>query len=244
MQQRKKYYNKPIETRLTYWEVGVIGFIGVVFIPLGMFPLLDSLGRGAFALVFATTGFIVACVLAYESHRKLDSIAVRSEYFDALVKGRSWILGKVAAPKLTQYFQFTNDGGIMDFLSAFGGKDWKYADYRYVHVSNGRRQTAWRKGSEKYFSILELKLNRKLPHIFFDSATHGFQYKPLLDKAQRTSLEGNFDQYFTTYFPPNYHIDARSIISPEVMAAIMDAGTNDVEIYMVIDYTFTAHSCQ
>jgi len=53
----------------------------------------------------------------------------------------------------------------------------------------------------------------------------------LFKQSQRHNLEGNFNDYFDTYFNEEYRIDDLSFISPEVMQAIIEAGQYDVEIY-------------
>lgn len=83
-----------------------------------------------------------------------------------------------------------------------------------------------------YYSLIEVPLSRKLPNIFFDGyKSHGQQFHWLIDPRQIDSLEDDFDNYFITYFPEHYHVDARSIIGPEVMQAMIDIYPADIEIY-------------
>lgn len=109
------------------------------------------------------------------------------------------------------------------------GVGWRYADYRYTVEYNVIKD--WDvDGAWRLFSTIEIDLPRKLPALMFDSKSGGHAFGWRIDQSQRTSLEGNFDDFFTTYFPLRYHIDARSIISPEVMVAMLELKDCDIEI--------------
>jgi hypothetical protein len=108
--------------------------------------------------------------------------------------------------------------------------DWGLYDYEFVL----NRRTKYGKSKVKtfYYSVGVFKLSRKLPNIFFDSnKTGGNEFKFLFHKSQKHSLEGDFDSYFSTYFSEEYTIDNLSIISPEVMQALLDAKEYDIEIF-------------
>jgi hypothetical protein len=78
---------------------------------------------------------------------------------------------------------------------------------------------------------MSVKLPRKLPHVIFDSKkSRGRQFRFFIDADQKHSLEGNFDQYFTTYFPKLYRVDSLSFITPDVMHAMIAASEYDIEI--------------
>ncbi len=82
-----------------------------------------------------------------------------------------------------------------------------------------------------YYTIYEVKLNRQLPHIIFDSKTaKRRQFKYLYLKVQKISIQGNFDMHFDTYVPQTYHIDSLSFITPEVMEELLNAKDYDIEI--------------
>lgn len=113
--------------------------------------------------------------------------------------------------------------------NGLSGKDWQYGELNYAIYRRFRYSDV--KAEYVYYSILKIDLGRNLPNMLFDNKkSHGRQYKWNIDTKQIASLEGNFDDYFTTYFPEHYHIDARSIITPEVMAAMIDMSPADFEI--------------
>lgn len=123
--------------------------------------------------------------------------------------------------------------------NSLSGEGWNYGEleyYLYIHTRKGDyREVAL------YYSVIQLDLGRELPNIVFESkVSHHPRYRWKFESYQTTSLEGNFDKYFTTYFPEHYHIDARSIISPEVMAALIDVAPADIEIYRNKLYIYSA----
>ncbi len=107
--------------------------------------------------------------------------------------------------------------------------DWRYADFS--HTLYKRLRSGEYKAAYVYYSVLELDLQRALPTMLFDSPkTHRKQFERYFDQEQIHRLEGNFDKYFVTYFPKYYSIDALSIITPEVMQAMIEASDYDIEI--------------
>lgn len=107
---------------------------------------------------------------------------------------------------------------------------WNYIDISYCVY----RETKYGeyKSAYVYCSALVTKLPRVLPNVFFDSKSQkgGRKYKESFAKDQRHSLEGNFDNYFDTYFAEGYTIDSMSFITPDVMVALENASEYDIEI--------------
>lgn len=56
-------------------------------------------------------------------------------------------------------------------------------------------------GEWRLFSVVEIPLPRNLPALVFDAKSGGHSFGMKIDHSQRASLEGNFDEYFVTYFP-------------------------------------------
>ena len=59
----------------------------------------------------------------------------------------------------------------------------------------------------------------------------------VISNSQRISLEGDFDKYFTLYAPKQYEIDVRYILTPDVMAALVDQSSL-FDIELVDDMAF------
>lgn len=95
-------------------------------------------------------------------------------------------------------------------------------------------------GVRTRFRYLHYRLPRSLPHLFLDSRTNGV-LRGVLAGAQRLSLEGDFDRYFAAYAPEGYGRDALEILTPDVMAGLIDYGRRwDVEVHgdrlLVVSY--------
>jgi hypothetical protein len=84
------------------------------------------------------------------------------------------------------------------------------------------------------WGFMAIKLNRDLPNLLLISKTrvHGDVKLPVKpDPRQRLSLEGDFDKYFTLYCPAERQEDALFVITPDLMALLIDKATPfDVEI--------------
>ena len=114
--------------------------------------------------------------------------------------------------------------------NVYKGTDWAFGDFRYSVYRKTRRGEY--KTSTHYRAVAVFDLPRILPNVFFDAkATKGSEFKMLFDQEQRHSLEGNFDEFFETYFSKEYAIDSLSFITPEVMQAMIAAKEYDIEIY-------------
>lgn len=100
-------------------------------------------------------------------------------------------------------------------------------------VGYGKNETTVRWG------YMVLQLDRKLPHIVLDSKQNNasifsasMSNLPVTFRGtQKLSLEGDFDKYFTLYCPQDYERDALYVLTPDLMALLIDnASPFDVEI--------------
>lgn len=84
------------------------------------------------------------------------------------------------------------------------------------------------------WNVIRINLPRRVPHIVLDSATNNYLGSNLpqaFSKKQKLELEGDFNKYFTVYCAEGYGPDALYILTPDVMAALVDnAGGRDVEL--------------
>lgn len=98
-------------------------------------------------------------------------------------------------------------------------------------------------GHSQFGGYCALRLDRRLPNIVVRAAR---RHNPLTEtglpaRAQRLSLEGDFDRHFTLYCPEGYERDALYLFTPDVMARLIDrAGGFDVEI--IDDWVFLSQS--
>lgn len=86
------------------------------------------------------------------------------------------------------------------------------------------------KSKKVFYTIFEIKLQRQVTHAVFDSkSARRRQFKPYYLDSQRVSMDVNFDDYFDTYVPQYYHVDALSFLSPEVLDALVQLRDYDFE---------------
>ncbi len=107
-------------------------------------------------------------------------------------------------------------------------KDWSYTDFKVQLYKKARGDIHY---ADVYYGVMATDLGRILPNVFFDSKqARGRQLRFRFAKEQKHSLEGDFDKFFTTYFPAGYTIDSMSFIAPDVMWALRQAREYDIEI--------------
>lgn len=162
------------------------------------------------------------------------ALANRQEHLQALIKtarANDWsVVTQDNTMKLLDgsclYALMSRNGHYENYLS---GDDWHYVEvaieaYGQTGLNRLNRQTV-------YYSVMSIKLPRKLPNVVFDSTRHQRrQFRVVFDPKQYIQLEGNFNKYFATYFGKGYAIDDLSFITPEVMEALITAQDYDIEI--------------
>ena len=221
-----------IEKRETYFGTGLKWFAIMIFLSFIFVLVVDGISDERVAsdivpnLAMLSTILVIGFVL-WRSWQTAQRIKGRQVEFVELAAGSGYDVGG-EEPGFTTLFR-TPEQRDARYINTLSSRGWRYGDFTYNIYRKSK--SGEHKAVEVYYSVLELELPRKLPHLFFDApGARGLQFIPHLDESQRTSLEGDFDQYFVTYFPLHYHIDARSIISPEVMTAMIDSGVSDIEI--------------
>ncbi|MFT2751835.1 hypothetical protein [Clavibacter sp. Sh2088] len=99
-----------------------------------------------------------------------------------------------------------------------------------VEFGNVVRKRARRSG----WSYVAVTLPVPLPHLLLDATandSHGGVLPASVRRDQRLSLEGDFDRHFRLYAPAEYERDALYLLTPDVMAALIDdAADFDVEM--------------
>lgn len=113
---------------------------------------------------------------------------------------------------------------------------------RFVEFGNYLYRTGSGKNESTHrWGYVAVKLSTPLPNIVLDAVGNnglfGSNLPAAFDGAQRLSLEGDFDRYFTLYCPAGYEADALYLFTPDIMARFVDhAAALDVEI--VDDWLF------
>ena len=127
------------------------------------------------------------------------------------------IFGLGSSRQVSDHFRTTDDR-YLDF-----------GNYRYTTGSGKSRTT-------HHWGFLALQLDRSLPHMLLDSrANNGLwgstNLPAVFARDQVLSLEGDFNEHFTLYCPAEYERDALYVLTPDLMALLIDeAAPFDVEI--------------
>ncbi|MGW9630931.1 hypothetical protein ACWGST_09510 [Agromyces sp. NPDC055520] len=100
-----------------------------------------------------------------------------------------------------------------------------------VEIGNLSYRSSGRSGEWHYIAI---ELPAPLPHLILDATSDGRISSRLpigFEHDQRMSLEGDFDRWFRVYAPQTYGREALYVLTPDVMAALIDEAAHfNVEI--------------
>lgn len=88
-------------------------------------------------------------------------------------------------------------------------------------------------GQAEKIGYIAVELDREVPQILLDAQENNKFGSNLLRAAkghQTVALEGDFNKYFTAYAPHDYEVDLRYILTPDMMALLIDEAKGfDVE---------------
>lgn len=154
-------------------------------------------------------------------NRLMEYEAARRKSFAAYA---GWSTGLTRGAPLGPLFAHVNGNMIREYRDA------------------GIRQDNWRYEtcSTEYgnYSVVQIKIDRRLPNIFFDGLHNGRVERALMDAGQRLRLDVNFDDYVHAYSPYRYEIDTLALFSPEVLQVIMRLNFCDIELYRNTIYLY------
>ncbi|MGM7665968.1 hypothetical protein [Microbacterium sp. A93] len=103
--------------------------------------------------------------------------------------------------------------GQPSFYPRFAAPGVEFGNLKY----RSRRSGSWH--------YLAVQLPVLLPHLLFATTATGGLFDELpvaLKRDQRLSLEGDFDRWFHLYTPATYERDALFVVTPDVMAELID----------------------
>jgi hypothetical protein len=215
----------------------IVGVFGVMFVGvIGELISEGTLGAGSFFPLIFTLGFLVVAVVLITRH------------FGAGGSWSRWMrLSQFAAANGLQFrtrspnpqysgmiFNLGDSRSAFNQLSSTTGRYFDLGDYQYSTGSGKSRTT-------HYWGFMALKLDRALPNMVLDSKENnslfGSDLPISFTRDQVLSVEGDFDKHFTLYCPKEYEQDALYVLTPDLMALLVDdAGSFDVEI--VDDWMF------
>ncbi len=105
----------------------------------------------------------------------------------------------------------------------FEGHECDIFIYQFTTGSGKSRKT-------HYYTVARVMLEKPFPHLILDSKIT-WALRKRGDATEAVKLEGNFSDSFTLYYKKNEHIDALSIITPDIMERALETSrSQDIEI--------------
>lgn len=94
-----------------------------------------------------------------------------------------------------------------------------------------RDQRRRQRSGTAYYTVFEADLQRAIPQVVFDAKmAKKKQFKRVYAQSQRVSLDPPGNDYFEVYSPLYHNIETFSFITPEVIAAAIEAKEYDFEV--------------
>ncbi|WAA66119.1 hypothetical protein [Microbacterium oxydans] len=221
----------------------IIGIVAVAVAAVVMLPILvtlfvslasfgDSAASAAIPLVLIALLLAAVGVMIWLGVRNAQATRYRLHRF-AQANGMTYEPKVVDPPLPGMIFSLGRSRQSTDLVRGSRPRFVEFGNYQYT-VQSGKNSTTYRWG------YVAVKLDVPLPNIVLDAkGNNGFgsNLPASFQKAQRLSLEGDFDQHFTLYCPAGYERDALYLFTPDIMARFIDnAAELDVEI--VDDWLF------
>ncbi|WP_433585327.1 hypothetical protein [Microbacterium hydrocarbonoxydans] len=221
------------------FAIVVVALMAVIIVPTlasVMIAVVSSSGRGLGwgVIPFALVGIAVALgiVLSLVGWRRSRVTRYRLNRF-AQANGMAY-LARIADPPLPgMIFGMGRSRASSDVVRGTRPRFAEFGNYQYT-TGSGKNSTT------HHWGYVAVKLDVPLPNIVLDAKgnnSFGSNLPASFRKAQRLSLEGDFDRYFDLYCPEGYERDALYLFTPDIMARFVDnAAQLDVEI--VDDWLF------
>lgn len=234
-----------VTSATTVVGITVVSIVGLLFILPTVGGMLlfvgEALAAGSPVAVVATVFVlfvggvaVFAVVAAVLSTRGRWARWLKIDRF-ARANGFEFLPAAPASALPGAIFQIGNDRRGVEVLRRAGERELEIGTHTYS-TGSGKNRTTHRWG------YLALRLDRRLPHIVLDTRANnglfgGTNLPAAFDRDQILELEGDFGRYFTLYCPRDYERDALYILTPDLMALLIDeAAPFDVEI--VDDWMF------
>ncbi len=204
--------------------VGVVVLISMAVVTMNAIRLGDAPGRvGSF--VGISIPIVIALVIAFSVRAETRRLARLYKF--SQMNGITMAVNTPGAPYDGLIFNQGHSKRVRLALSFPG--DIEVGNYEYVTGSGKSRTThTW--------GYVAAKLPRRLPHMVLDAKKNNFfgTFSNLpagFGKDQVLHLQGTFSDHFTLYAPKEYERDAFYVFTPDVMAALVDAGGRyDIEV--------------
>jgi hypothetical protein len=221
------YHRAPSARLFIGLIAGVVVVVVAGFVLLGTVSSSSRGGSGPTPLLgiglLAAAAVAVISVLSWRTRRIKR---FRLSQF-AAANGMTYTADLSYPPFPGMIFGIGSSRQATDLLRGDRPRPVEFGNYRYT-VRHGKSSTT------HHWGYVAVKLDVPLPNIVLDAiGNNGFgsNLPAAFQRAQRLSLEGDFDQHFTLYCPAGYERDALYLFTPDIMARFIDhAAQLDVEI--------------
>lgn len=222
---RRRHDKNPIALAHVMGASIIISVVSVI-VPL-IFAAAVPVAQVVGGFVLLAIVYAAAIYFATKRHVRLDRLATSAGLMyapeGASLAGAGAIFRVGRHRRIYEVFYQVNESGERMF---------EFGKCRYtIGFGRSARTYCWQ------FACI--KMNRNLPHMILDATSNnqkvlGMELSDLpvsLPRRQRIQLEGNFNDYFTLYAPEKYDVDARYILTPDLMALLIDtAAAYNVEV--------------
>lgn len=203
------------------------GALGAIVVLSLFAAAMASRSAVGFILPTVITAIVAGgVILGVLSNRVMTRINARLHKF-AAQNGAIFTLKQDNPPEVGVIFGTGSDRSaysIVDFPSGL-----RVASYRYSTGSGKNRQT-------HVWSYARMKLERHVPNMMIDAKSNNLFRKFTnlpggYAKGQVQNIQPEFDALYTLYAPENYELDSFYLLTPDVLAALIDArGYFDIEV--------------
>lgn len=193
---------------------------------------LEPTGVGAVQAWYPLLGVLIVVVVAVlrVRHWRRHDPTTRRYRLDRFARDNGWtytpVIRSLVRPGMM--FETGTTRSTFDVIRREHPRHVEIGDHEY-HPSPFRKELVRR-------GYIGIRLDVALPHIVLDAVANdsrgeGSSLRFRVDPAQRLSLEGDFDRFFTLYCPSGYERDALYLFAPDIMQRFVDAAADfDVEI--------------
>lgn len=207
------------------WMYNLIVFGAILFVCVTTLTNTGGVEALTVSLTLAAIGIVIIGAIILNSYLHTKRLAKLHKF--AVQNNISFRSGPLTLSDIGMIF---DEGHSRTILESFVFDDnTEIGNYQYITGSGKNQQT-------HNWAYVRIKLTRHLPNMVLDARKNNLfgRLSNLPDSFKRDqtlSLEGDFNNHFTLYAPKQYERDALYIFTPDVMAAVIDAGqAYDIEV--------------
>lgn len=222
----KAYYDnqKSLSSTSIPALVAAFSLVGVIFfflIPV----LLIAIGLYTTA-IFTIIMSLTAVLIRLGTANSRGKLMLRLNKFASL-NGLYYSPSAISNEKGIFAQNVSEDCYVDRLMGVYNNKEVLVSNYKYFTKGNNKKNDI--------VGIADIKMPKYLPNVFLDSNKNNTQSTDTIIRqingAQKYSLEGDFDKFFTLYATSDYQRDMLYFLTPELMALLVDSATDyDIEV--------------